>query len=300
MKNKNFHKNIILGVIIAIVALVLLITRIKSNLKGSLPTSDDDTKAYEQIENPKGADADVDISLIEVNEEFFKSMNEKELLNYKIINAVDFFDTVEGELVQFGAYYNNTVKYNIDVKNSKSFTHDKSNEEDIYIFFNNGVYKELDNKEKTYRNLVVPEKNKEEMDNLRKLKPKQRYGGNGLVKFRKTEILTSVGNSILAEEYLANYLADYDEWSIEGNEEFIGRQCTKIAGKRDCVDRQTKAEKYTALIDTETGVVLKYDEMDASDKVVGGFETKYIKYNVKFDPKIFEIPSEGYTEKVYN
>ena len=131
------------------------------------------------------------------------------------------------------------------------------------------------------------------------MKPKQRYS-TGYVEKRNNGVVDGrVLQSILAEEFLANYLQDYDQWNIEGSEEFIGRKCTKISGKRDCVDTRTKAEKYTALIDDETGVVLKYDEMDASDKVVGGFETKYIKYNETYDDKTFEIPKEGYTEKVY-
>lgn len=299
MKNRKSYRNIISGLVIAIIAFVLIMIRIKENLNVFMP-HDDDVVVQGQTGDTSISSENIDLSLIEVNDEFFNSMNEKELLNYKVINSIDYFDTVEGEIVSFGTYFNDTVKYIIDIKNNRSVTHIKSSEQDIDEFFNNDVCKELDNKDKTYQDMRVSEYNKEELYNLRKLKPKQRYGNNGLMQIRNNGILVGMAwQSILAEEFLASYLQDYDQWNIEGSEEFIGRKCTKISGKRDCVDTRTKAEKYTALIDDETGVVLKYDEMDASGKAVNGFETKYIKYNETYDPEIFKISTEGYTEKVY-
>ena len=297
MKKKPSIKNGIAISVVAILAIVLFMVRIKSDFGGLLPKSEEVDDNASTIIN--AGDTSVDLSLVEVNEDFFNSMNEKELIHYKVINSIDFFDTVEGEFQNFGFYFDDTVKYIIDIKNNRSFEHEESSEKNIDSIFNDYKCIELDNTDNTYKNIQVLNKAGEEPSYLRKFKPKQRYDGNGILSNRSTILISGTGRSVLAEETLGGHLRDHERWSIDGSEEFIGRKCTKISGEREVVDTKTKVSKFTALIDTETGVVLKYDEMDASGEAVNGFETKYIKYNETYDDKIFEIPKEGYTENVY-
>lgn len=309
MWKKGFFKNIILVLIVGILAVVLFLTHIKSDFGVLLPSNNDDTRKSDKYNDINSTNKDVDLSLIEVNEEFFNSMEEKELLHYKVINAIDFFDTAEGEIVRYGVYNNDTTKYTIDIKNDRSLIHQESNEKNIDSIFNNYNCIELDNINNTYQNIKVLTQDDVELSmpnnlkisDLRKLKPKQRYNKDGTILSRFSELLIdpAVSKSILSESLMGMYMKDYDWWSIEESKEFIGRQCIKISGKKGLVDTKSKAEKYTALIDTETGIILKYDEMTAEDKIVDGFETKYIKYNETYDSKLFEVSSEYYTEKIF-
>jgi len=253
----------------------------------------------------KGGNTPMDLSSIEVNEEFFNSMNEKELLHYKVINSIDFFETVEGEIYNLGFPItdNGTTKYIIDIKNNRSLVHKETSNVNSDTIFNNDSSIEFYNTDKTYRRIrtstdeIAPNGNIRVSD-LNKLMPKQRYK-DGDVLCRSTNLTLGVSNSILDETYLGKYMEDYDSWSIEGSEEFIGRQFTKISGKKGLVDHISKAEKYTALIDTETGIVLKYDELTSEDEAVVGFETKSIKFNEEYDFELFDLSTEGYTEKVF-
>lgn len=321
---KNRTKKIIQGLsvgVVGIVALLLFFYKIggidKLNIKNQ-------EKMLETINNGKDKvdtnQDEIDVSQIGVDENFFKSMNEKELLHYRILNAVDFFDTVEGELNEFDIFYGDTTKkYVIDKKNNRSLINEQTKDKNIDTIFNNGKCIELDNIEKKYRNVVSCD-NEDKLANknanlnegikdptvnikvseLYKLKPKQRYDFFGEILSRSTQLTNGVCKSILVESTLGTYMKDYDKWSIIGHETLIDRECTRIEGQRDCVDTRSKAEKYTALIDTKTGIVLKYEELDCNDKVVNGLETKYIKYDIKYDSQLFDIVTKDYTEKVFN
>lgn len=92
---------------------------------------------------------------------------------------------------------------------------------------------------------------------------------------------------------------DYTKWNIEGEENFLERTCTKIYGDLNTIDKLTNSEKFTAWIDNETGVVLKYYEEDSNGKHTSGFETTYINYNNTLDENMFILNYDEYSEKTF-
>lgn len=240
----------------------------------------------------------------EVTNDFLKSMNEKQLIHYKIINSIDFFHTVKGEINQFGISFDNEdIKFNIDVKSNMSLIEINSKSKDIKTIFNDGKCRDFDEKNKTYRDIQVVSQDEYEgvkKSDLSKLMPNQRYNEGNVILPRNTELLLGVDKSILSEAILGTYMKDYSKWNIEGNEEFLGRKCVKISGLRYGKDERSKAEKYIALIDDETGIVLKYDELDANDKAVNGFSLKEIKFNEAMNKDIFNLDVEGYSKQSFD
>ena len=294
MKKEGINKkNIIITIVVALVVGVLLLRSINSHFgnklipEGSSP--EDNTVASLPPETSNTLDnVETDLEVIEVNEEFLSSMSDKELIHYKMINAVDFFDAVEGEINQFGVYHDGTTKFIVDNKNYKSLIKINLKDKNADRIYNNGKAIEKNNIDNTIRNIKIlnePDKWTE----LNKLKPKQRYNGNGVFQSRNGDLFTGINACIYSNDNLSIYLKDYDGWNIDGSEEYVERVCTKISGKRDVVDRRTKAETFSALIDSETGVILKYDDIDGQGNIVGGFTTTYIKYNESYDPQLFEI-----------
>lgn len=240
----------------------------------------------------------------EVTNDFLKSMNEKQLIHYKIINSIDFFHTVKGEINQFGISFDNEdIKFNIDVKSNMSLIEINSKSKDIKTIFNDGKCRDFDENNKTYRDIQVVSQDEYEgvkKSDLSKLMPNQRYNEGNVILPRNTELLLGVDKSILSEAILGTYMKDYSKWNIEGNEEFLGRKCVKISGLRYGKDERSKAEKYIALIDDETGIVLKYDELDANDKAVNGFSLKEIKFNEAMNKDIFNLDVEGYSKQSFD
>lgn len=261
---------------------------------------------------------DKDTSEWKDKESFLMSMDEKELIHYKIINAIDFFSSVEGEISEINQFGENiNTKYIIDIKKNSSLITKQNKDMDMDTIYNNKNCIELDNINKKYNvikcdelssaninpysniNINGNESSNIDISELYKLKPENRYDIIGVLLPRSTQLTNGVSKSVLAESPLGAYLKDYDKWSIKGKEVFLDRDCTIIEGKSTCVDTKTKAEKYRAVIDSDTGIVLKYEDLNNNDEVVFSFETTYIKFNSEYDTKIFELNTLDYTEAEY-
>lgn len=306
MPKRNFKKNKVATILIILLALRLFVYRIKENLGDEIQTLfnkasnlGDEAAAVKSGSSGLGR-VEVDTSLVEVNEEFFNSMSEKELIHYKMINSIDFFETVEGEIYRYDMFDEpSTEKYIIDLKNNRSRTDNSGGNGNYILIFNDYVCRDF-YEDNTYREIKTfredEEKNKEKLYDLKKLKPKQRYGQNDVILNRRTGVIVAA-DSIMGEEHLIRYLRNYDSWDIAGEEEFVGRKCKKIVGDMGFEDTKSKANNYMALLDAETGVVLKLDKMTSDGTVVSGFETKYIKYNETYDEELFDTSTEGYKPK---
>ncbi|MFA9397448.1 MAG: hypothetical protein ACERKV_04175 [Clostridiaceae bacterium] len=240
------------------------------------------------------------IESIDEDENFFSDLSDKEKIHYKLLNSIDYFKTVEGEIDIFGISYDNrTVKYIIDKDNNRSVEYTKSEEKNLKTIYNDFKCIELNSNDNTYRDLKVLETadTLEKKNELRKLKPGQRYNPDKSILSRCSLLIDDANMSIFSESILSEYMMDYDKWSIEGHETFLERDCTKIVGRRHGTETRSQAESYIALIDSETGIVLKYDELNSDNKIVNGFETKYIKFDNSYDETIFSTSTEGYVEK---
>lgn len=251
-------------------------------------------------------------------ESFLMSMDEKELIHYKIINAIDFFTSLEGEINEANKFGENIkTNYIIDIKNNSSLISKQSDNMDMSTIYNNKSCVELDNINKKYNIIKCDELSEDNINpygdiiingkeipkidraDLYKLKPENRYDIMGGLLPRSTQLTNGVSKSVLAESPLGSYLKDYDKWSIKEKAVFLDRHCTVIEGKSTCVDTKTKAEKYRAVIDSDTGIVLKYEDLNNKDEVVFSFETTYIKFNSEYDTKQFELNTFDYIKTEY-
>ncbi|MEG2656909.1 MAG: hypothetical protein RSA29_14535 [Clostridium sp.] len=312
---KILNKNLILSVVIGLFAMVLFLHKIYPQLLNADTYNANVTPAKDETSSVST------VSDVEIDEIFFSSMDEKELIHYKILNSIDFFSSVEGQFNTFNIFFSDaTVTYAIDIKNKKS--HVTTNEEgkDLDYTYNNGKAVELNNLEKNYReikcnynenalsNINAQRNNITEKDDitaniqikdLNRLKPRQRYDFTGVLLGRSYELFSGTGISILSQGIMVCSMNDYSKWDIEGEETFLDRVCTKISGNLNVIDKRSKSEKFIAWVDTETGVVVKYYEEDGNGKQTSGFETIYIKYNNALDENLFTLDFDKYPEKVF-
>lgn len=206
------------------------------------------------------------------------------------------------------------------MKNNKSHITTKEDQQDLDYIYNNGIAIELNNIEKIYRNIqCVYDENalsninaqlnviNEEDDitanitnkDLNKLKPRQRYDYTGGLLHRNNELFHDSEISIFSQAVMGYNMSDYAKWDIEGEETLLDRPCTKIHGNLNNIDKLTHSETFTAWIDKETGVVLKYYEEDGNGKHTSGFETTHINYNNTLDENMFIINYDEYSEKTF-
>ncbi|MFT8352932.1 hypothetical protein, partial [Clostridium saccharoperbutylacetonicum] len=94
------------------------------------------------------------VNNIVINEDFFNNMSEKERVNYKILNSIDFFKNATGKYIYTDKISNYTelIKYCVDTENRQSYVSIISDDGNINeeIIYKNNIKKEIDNIKKLY------------------------------------------------------------------------------------------------------------------------------------------------------
>lgn len=242
-------------------------------------------------------------------EELLNAMTHKEVIHYKIINSIDFFATAVGEFEKIDVSANSKTKvnYTIDVENRKGLIQIEGNE-NLEALIKGGQKLEIDNVAKTYKEYPLNIEPKDE--NVKLLAPKDRYSKDDgytihlnenspkedFITRKDAEFLANAAESLFNQDYMISYLKDYDKWEIEGTDVFLERDCLKISGKFGYVSRYG-ASKFIALIDKNTGIILKFQTLTDNNILIDSLETKSIKLDTVIDEKVFEKDLKDYKKE---
>lgn len=230
------------------------------------------------------------VKYITVNEEFFNSMTDKELLCYKIINSIDFYNNVSGTYKEI----NNTtgesleIKYYADIEKNKSYSimddnNEVLNKDDKVIL--------IDKNKNTYKEYKIT--NKKDND-ISKLKVKDRVDDkNNFIHRRDGDFLDILRQILFSQSLYTGDLIYFDDWTIDEKTTYLGREAIKITGRFNCVGK-THEEKYNIIIDEATGIVLKKESFDGNNNVICSLETTEIHVDEGIPDDIFEIDMNKY------
>lgn len=234
--------------------------------------------------------------------------NEQTELVLKMLNSIDYYDKVSGRLVEKGNSNTfNDVEFEVDLTTARSYSHirqcwtdshesaingDVSNaelitdENDTYDFIRysdgNNVYTyNLASKKKEYISPSVKRADSE------KIPDEERREGNSQNLWWKwrTDPLNCeyASHSLFPQLIVSISLEDQDTWQIDGSQTYIGRECIAVSGKDG---------SFTALIDTQTGVLLKYVATDSNGEICD-----YIcVHSIAFDDEADEVRKFDFTE----
>lgn len=247
----------------------------------------------------------IDVSNIEVDDKFLAQMNEKELLQYKVLNSIDFYKSVEGILSSGNKSTNESeiTKFVIDIKNKRAYYNQKSDEQNNETIINDGKRIIIDNNKKEYRSDKI---NYFEKDNIfPRLKPNQRFFGEKKIKVKyKDEIREVTGfayredgyliqiKNLFDQEILSHYMHDLN-WDIEKKTQYLDRDAIQIKGEMDLVDKYG-ASVFRAIIDEETGVILSMEYLDKKGDIIIYDKITEINFNLKATENVFNIDLKNY------
>jgi len=240
----------------------------------------------------------IDVSHVILNEEFFSVMNAKELIHYKIMNSIDFFTTATGKFqrIDLPNKLEEEVTYQVDVKNRRGYSHitNTDNDQDLEILCSNGINLQFDNIKKTYKEnkIEVLAKDKD----LKKLKPINRFSKkDGYLARSDNEYLLGTEDSLFNQSVACSYLNNYSNWSITGEEKYMGIDCVKIVGVMESTGK-THENNFILIVDKSTGIILKSQDLDMNGKVIYSMTTESIKIDGSLDNSAFEKTVEGYSK----
>ena len=224
----------------------------------------------------------------------------------KMLNSIDYYDKVSGKLVEKGNGNSfNDVEFEVDLTTARSYSHirqywiDSSesaingdyssaelikDENETYDFIRysdgNSVYTyNLASKKKEYISLSV------RRDDSEKIPDEERREGKSLWWKWRTDPLNCehASHSLFPQLIISTSLENQEKWQIDGSQTYIGRECTAVSGKDG---------SFTALIDKQTGVLLKYVATDSNGEICD-----YIcVQSIAFDDEADDVREFDFTE----
>lgn len=236
--------------------------------------------------------------------------NDKQEVWHKMLNSIDYYDTVKGNFIYDDCYseYAVNVSFESDLNNGNAVTNvmsvDVQNPDDV-TGKNNIHYDELpsfnktltsdtktllliDDVAKTYRVDFGDSVTREAAEDI---PDEKRYGADedGIMCYwyRSDPTNTFMARDCLfPQEYVFGFMNDFDLWEIKGNEEVAERECVVIEGTTEKdYGKKVNTHDFTFYVDEETGTILKmlcYDE--------NGEVTRYLTTeNIEFNAEIAEV-----------
>ena len=207
----------------------------------------------------------------------------KEEYLFKILNSVDYYNTVSGKLkTNILNGYDALIEYSVDMTENRAYEHTTIGDSyDSEIFVENGFVFEYDNKNGNDIHPVRAYSKSDETADYDISHPRE----FNHYRMNPTNIQYASTVSIFPQEFAYSFLYDTSLWEISGTTKYLGRECAVIDGK-------INSEKYTynsdctsfrIHIDRESGIILKYEGFDKSGEVKDYTETEKISFE---KPKI--------------
>ncbi len=215
----------------------------------------------------------------------------------KMLNSIDYYDKVSGKLAEKGNGNSfNDVEFEVDLTTAHSYSHIRQywidspesamngdyssaklikDENVTYDFIRysdgNSVYTyNLTSKKKEYISPSVRRADSE------KIPDEERREGKSLWWKWRTDPLNCehASHSLFPQLIVSTSLEDQYKWQIDGSQTYIGRECTAVSGKDG---------SFTALIDRQTGVLLKYVATDSNGEICGYICVQSIAFDDEAD-----------------
>ncbi|MGN1411092.1 MAG: hypothetical protein ACI4WH_01100 [Oscillospiraceae bacterium] len=199
------------------------------------------------------------------------TLESKSHIYHKMLNSVEYYNTVEGNTTINFQGDVTIVEYQSDVRKIQSYCHTKSNNYDEEGFnSNDGDYIYINNIDKTITHenggiftggdLLVPDNYKSVICNCEEEIPEVQQNN-----FQRNDItgIEYVGSeSLLPQNMALSFMRDFNTWDITSTTTYLDRNCIVLEGT---TSRNEKTFKFW--VDIKTGILLRY-QMGNGDTLV--------------------------------
>ena len=234
----------------------------------------------------------------------------KDNIYHKMLNTVDFFKTASG---RFKTQYGGTetvISYNVDMVTETSYekvesatmnVEEYSSGEEMVTYDNGKKTKWADSglwtKAKVFEmELTEPLSRIPENDDARVTVAPDGY--NEYHYKANTTNAPYASESLFPQEMTFGYLYEKENWDITGQTTYLGRNCAVIEGvPNDIYGNKLNTRSFLMYVDTETGILLKYEGYNADGAVTDYIITTQFSMQPNLYKKAFSAKSyEGYAD----
>lgn len=244
----------------------------------------EDSKVVEfeaNVFNPETAKEETIVLEKEISEVAVKVLTPETKDDYyhKILNSVDYYNAVSGKLKTNLVYATDCViEYAVDMNECTAYQklEGKDINEETYVA-DYQVF-EYDNVKKT-RNAVIQKAEMKRDDTEDYEDDSSRiteYNGYPMYHYRgnPTNLFSAASASLFPQDITFGLLANKDMWEIAGETTYLNRKCTVIKGEAEkAYGENLNIQTFEFIVDTETGIVLKFEGFDNQGNVTQYTET---------------------------
>lgn len=232
---------------------------------------------------------------------------------HKMLNAIDYYNTVSGSFKTNYLGNNNTeetvVSYQVDMINNNCYEHMSNEANDSEVYVGDEKIIDINNISKSkrkspiyftkvselagYNDSVLQVKNDVEQARKRlneKFADENRVtvDENGdthcLNRLNSTNLCISASYSLLPQGLTFGYLSNQDMWEISGDTEYLGRNAVVIKGTAGDYGKKFNTSTFEMIVDKETGILLElqgYDENGNPSEYIKTTEISFEQPDVK-------------------
>lgn len=237
----------------------------------------------------------VDAQSIQSNITNVQAKITKEELHHRMLNSIDYFDSVTGSFIYHDISGNETtVDYKIKMKDNPS-SYEKDANKDITneISYDGNEQTFLDTKNKMYRKLGAT-KQTVNKDQYKSESPKDRYqskdGKNVYIHRADPSYMGVASESVFPQNTALGFLEDYNKWDITSDGTLNGKDVVIVKGTlNNYYSAKFKATSFQLWVDKNTGILLKREVYNVQGDVVEFINTTSIKFNSSIDDAQFKL-----------
>lgn len=289
-------KTIITSILTIAVLLVSAVAIFSKNVDAEQETA----KKALSSEEKQAAASDTEKRIDRAKSKMLEAGDDKHTVYEKMLNSMDYFETVQGsfEMKELGEV--SFVEYAADFQGSYAEENVSGENVSFQTVTNNGETITYDHKARNYLKTPVME----EDDFVAELPVEERTQvddetGQPVWYYRTNMTGFSYAKeSLFPQERTFGYLYDFESWNIAEKEEIAGRTCWRIEGELSgSYSEKLNVKSYIFFVDTQTGCLLKYEGYDCQGGLTEYIETKEIEFDAPLAIAYEDagIP-EGYTD----
>lgn len=224
---------------------------------------------------------------------------DKDYVYDKMLNTIDNFQSVKGAFIYND--YNKNIENQVEYKvkqgvNAKTYERLRiSDGADFEALYEEENLNTFDNKNMTMKVSLAKNLQKAGIkDNVKEIKAKDRIitdaKGEKTCYYRQNTIYARYSKmSLFPQEITMGYLLDQNQWNIVKNDKYMNLDCIVIEGKLrdDNYSKKLNVKTFKMWVETNTGILLKYEGYSAAGKLSEKLETTDIKINVNINDNEF-------------